>query len=585
VTFKDSAGNEEAYQQGGLMDYTIKIGGEAGQGLQTIGYILSKVFVRDGLHVFANQDYESRIRGGHNFFQIRFSDQKVISPSEGVDILVALDRESIGRHREEITDSGMILYDSETLKERYEGSVFLDVPLQRLAIGAGGRVMMNTVAVGAIVGMLNHDFTILEDILRETFKKKGTEVIEDNIKAGRAGHEYARKNCGRCAFVLSKGDGKKRMLISGNEALALGAINAGCRFISAYPMTPSTGIITYMVSKADEFSIVAEQAEDEIAAINMAIGASFAGVRSMTATSGGGFCLMTEAVSLAGMTETPIVIVLAQRPGPATGLPTRTEQGELFFALFSGHGEFPRAVLAPRDAEDAFYTIQKAFNIAEKYQTVVFVMSDQHLADSYWSVDGLDPERIAIERGLLNDYEIGDDYKRHRITDSGISPRAIPGQGGRVIVVTDSDEHDEEGHIIEDTMARKSMVEKRMRKLDGIASEVSKPLLYGNDEPDVLLIGWGSTYGAIKEAVDILNRKDIRASMLHFNEIWPFPRRAMEVIRSATRTYTVENNFMGQLKRLIRMETGIDLDGSVTKYDGRPFTPEEIVRRIADANP
>ncbi len=566
-----------------VVDYTIKIGGEAGQGLQTIGYILARVLVRAGYHVFANQDYESRIRGGHNFFQIRFSDKRVLSASEGVDILVALDRASIERHRGELTGDGMILYDPDSLKVRYREPFFLDVPMQALAIDAGGRVMMNTVAVGAVLGMLNHDFGILEDVLKETFMKKGTEVVENNIKAGRSGYEYAKENCRRCVFVLSGGDGRRRMLISGNEALAIGAINAGCRFISAYPMTPSTGIITYMASKAEEFSIVAEQAEDEIAAINMAIGASFAGVRAMTATSGGGFCLMTEGVSLAGMTETPIVIVLAQRPGPATGLPTRTEQGELFFSLFSGHGEFPRAILAPRDAEDAFYTIQKAFNIAEKYQSVVFVMSDQHLADSYWSVDGLDPQRIGIERGLLQDDEVSEGYLRHRITETGVSPRAIPGQAGKAVVVTDSDEHDEEGHIIEDAAMRKAMVEKRMKKQEGIASEISIPALYGDERPDILLIGWGSTHGAIIEAVDILNKKGVNTSMLHLNEIWPLHPKVADIIHGAGTAYTVENNFTGQLGRLIRMETGLDLKGSITRYDGRPFTAGEIVRRVEDA--
>jgi 2-oxoglutarate ferredoxin oxidoreductase subunit alpha len=566
------------------VDYTIKIGGEAGQGLQTIGYILSKVLVRGGYHVYANQDYESRIRGGHNFFQIRFSDKKVLSPSNSVDVLVALDRAGIEEHKGELTKDGMVLYDSESLRVRYEEPFFLDVPLQALAVNAGGKVMMNTVAVGAVLGMLNHDFLILENILSETFKKKGAEVVENNIKAGRTGYEYARENCKRCAFVLSKGDGKKRILISGNEALALGAISAGCKFISAYPMTPSTGIITYMASKADEFSIVAEQAEDEIAAINMALGASFAGVRAMTATSGGGFCLMTEGVSLAGMTETPIVIVLAQRPGPATGLPTRTEQGELFFALFSGHGEFPRAIFAPRDAEDAFYTLQKAFNIAEKYQTVVFVMSDQHLADSYWSVDELDTERVGIVRGVIDDEDVDKDYRRHKITETGISPRAIPGQAGRAVVVTDSDEHGEEGHIIEDARTRKAMVEKRMRKLEDIASEISMPALYGDKKPDILLIGWGPTHGAIKETVDILKEKGIDVSMLHFNEIWPFPHEVRGIIESAGKALTVENNFTAQLRRLIRMETGINLSDSITKYDGRPFTAGEIVRRVLGAN-
>ncbi len=567
------------------MDYTIKIGGEAGQGLQTIGYILTKILVRDGHHIFANQDYESRIRGGHNFFQLRFSDRQVFSPSESVDIIVALDKASIREHRKELTSEGMVLYDSKSIGERYEAPLFLDVPMQELAVKMGGsKVMMNTVAVGAVLGMLDYEFSLLEDIIRTTFKKKGSEMIEGNLRAGRAGYDYAKRGCQKCNFVISSKERTKKMLISGNEALALGAISAGCKFISAYPMTPSTGIITYLAAKADEFGLVAEQAEDEIAAINMALGASFAGVRAMTATSGGGFCLMTEGVSLAGMTETPLVIVLAQRPGPATGLPTRTEQGELFFALYAGHGEFPRAIFAPGTAEEAFYIIQKAFNLAEKYQTVVFVMSDQHLADSYWSVEGLDFKRIEVKRALLRDDEVGDDYKRHKITDTGVSPRAIPGQSGRTVVVTDSDEHDEEGHIIEDALTRRAMVEKRMRKLRGIASEISMPSVYGSKEPEILLIGWGSTYGAIRETVEVLNERGTKASMLHFNEIWPFPHSIAETIKSADRTFTVENNYTAQLRRLIRMETGIDCSGSITRYDGRPFTSAEILRRIEDAD-
>lgn len=374
------------------------------------------------------------------------------------------------------------------------------------------------------------------------------------------------------------------MLMNGNEALALGALAAGCKFASAYPMTPATGVITYLAGKAGDFDLVIEQAEDEIAAINMAIGASYAGVRALTATSGGGFCLMTEGISLAGMTETPLVIILAQRPGPATGLPTRTEQAELLFALNAGHGEFPRVIMAPGTAEEAFYSIQKAFNIAERYQTTVIVMSDQHLADSYWSIESLDPRRIKVDRAMINDDEITDDYQRHKITDSGVSPRAIPGQAGKAVVVTDSDEHDEDGHIIEDSSTRNAMAEKRMRKLQGISSEISKPVLYGKEDPELLLIGWGSTYGALKEAVDTLNSQGKHISMLHFMELWPFPEGIAETVSSANKSFTVENNSTGQLRRLIRMETGVECSGSITKYDGRPLTPEDIIKEVKNAD-
>jgi 2-oxoglutarate ferredoxin oxidoreductase subunit alpha len=567
------------------MDYSIKIGGEAGQGIQTIGHVLAKVLTRGGSHVFVNQDYESRIRGGHNIYQLRFSHRNIFSPSKKIDIIVAFDKASIEEHGDELTENGMVLYDSETLGKKYNNPLFLDVPMQSLAVEKGGnRVMMNTAAAGAVLGMLGYDFSILEAIIKSSFSKKGTEIIEGNIKAGKSGHEYAKEKCHKCDFKILPVKGNKMMLMNGNEALALGALAAGCKFASAYPMTPSTGVITYLAGKAEDYDLVIEQAEDEIAAINMAIGASYAGVRALTATSGGGFCLMTEGISLAGMTETPLVIVLAQRPGPATGLPTRTEQGELLFALNAGHGEFPRVIMAPGTAEEAFYSIQKAFNIAEKYQTIVIVMSDQHLADSYWSIESLDPSRIKVDRAMINDDEITDDYKRHKITDSGVSPRAIPGQAGKAVVVTDSDEHDEDGHIIEDSSTRNTMVKKRMRKLQGISSEILKPGLYGKTDPELLLIGWGSTYGAIKEAVDTLNSQGKHISMLHFMELWPFPEGIAETVRSAKKSFTVENNSTGQLRRLIRMETGVECSGSITKYDGRPLTPEDIIKEVENAN-
>ncbi len=567
------------------MDYSIKIGGEAGQGIQTIGHVLAKVLTRGGSHVFVNQDYESRIRGGHNIYQLRFSDRRILSPSKKVDIIVAFDKASIEEHGDELTENGMVLYDSETLGKKYNNPLFLDVPMQALAVEKGGnKVMMNTAAAGAVLGMLGHEFSILEAIIKSSFSKKGSGIIEGNINAGKSGYEYTRGKCHKCNFSISPVKSKKMMLMNGNEALALGALAAGCKFASAYPMTPATGVITYLAGKAGDFDLVVEQAEDEIAAINMAIGASYAGVRALTATSGGGFCLMTEGLSLAGMTETPLVIVLAQRPGPATGLPTRTEQAELLFALNAGHGEFPRVIMSPGTAEEAFYSIQKAFNIAEKYQTTVIVMSDQHLADSYWSIESLDPRRIKVDRAMINDDEITDDYKRHKITDSGVSPRAIPGQAGKAVVVTDSDEHDEDGHIIEDSSTRNAMVEKRMRKLKGISSGILKPELYGKNDPELLLIGWGSTYGALKEAVDTLNSHGKHISMLHFMELWPFPEGIAETVRSAKKSFTVENNNTGQLRRLIRMETGVECSGSITKYDGRPLTPEDIIKEVENAD-
>ena len=367
------------------MDYSIKIGGEAGQGIQTIGDTLSRIFSRSGYHVFTHQDYESRIRGGHNFFQIRFSDKPVMASRDGIDIIVALDKESIALHENELVEGGLIIYDSSSLKERHEKQNYLDIPFENLAVEHGGsKIMANTVATGAVLGMLRMDLNVLDGILTDTFKKKGDEIINANRKAAQAGHEFAVKNCPQCSFIPSSSSAPK-MLIAGIEAIAFGAIASGCRFYSAYPMTPSTGIMNYLAGKEAEYGIIVEQAEDEIAAINLALGASFAGVRAMTGTAGGGFALMVEGLSLAAMTETPIVIGLGQRPAPATGLPTRTEQGDLLFALHAAHGEFPRIIFAPGSPEQAFYLTNKAFDLAEKYQIPAFIIFDQYLADSVWT--------------------------------------------------------------------------------------------------------------------------------------------------------------------------------------------------------
>lgn len=567
------------------MDYTIKIGGAAGQGIQTIGGSLSRVFSRAGYHIFSFQDYESRVRGGHNFFQIRFSDKQVLAPREGVDILIALDTESIPRHSGELTEVGIAVYDSASLKQKHEGKRFVDVPFKDLAVEHGGNpIMANTVASGAAMGMLGMDVSLLDSVIRDELGGKGSETVEANVRAARAGHEYAAANCPACSFqAASLGDAW--MLVEGNEAIGLGAIAAGCKLYAAYPMTPSTGILSYLAGKAADHGLVVEQAEDEIAAINMAIGASYAGVRAMTGTSGGGFALMVEGLSLAGMTETPVVMVLAQRPGPATGLPTRTEQADLLYGLYAGHGEFPRVVLAPGSPEQAFYLVTKAFDLAEKYQVPVVILSDQHYADSVWTVD-----RFELESVPYHDYRVrGEalerftDYRRHAFTETGISPFAVPGES-KHLVVTDSDEHDEEGHIIEDAETRAKMVEKRMtKKWPGLVHEMSPPHHYGSKEPRVVLVGWGSTYGVMREAVDALG-SSVEIAMLHFSEIHPLASAGgngyLDVITKARLAVCIENNITGRFARYFRGETGYEFEAHINKYDGRPFTLEEVLREL-----
>jgi 2-oxoglutarate ferredoxin oxidoreductase subunit alpha len=567
------------------LDYSIRIGGEAGQGIQTVGDTLARVFSRSGYHVFTHQDYESRVRGGHNYYQVRFSDNPVAASRDAIDILIAFDIDSIALYERELSEYGQLLYDSSSLKKKYEGRRFLDIPFSDMALEHGGnRIMANTVSLGAVMGILGMEMDILVELLKETFAVKGGDVVKANINAVMSGHVFAARNCVSCNFSMARLS-KPKLLMTGTEAISLGALASGCRFYSAYPMTPSTGIMNYLAGKEKEYGVLVEQAEDEISAINMALGASFAGVRAMTGTSGGGFALMVEGISLAGMTETPVVIALGQRPGPATGLPTRTEQGDLQFALYTSHGEFPRAIFAPGTPEQAFYLTNKAFDIAEKYQIPAIIIFDQYLADTCWTYDGLDLRKL-----LLSDYRTRGDalreipvYKRYALTENGVSPLGIPGDSKHLIVI-DSDEHDEEGHIIEDAETRVKMVDKRLfKKLPLIRQEIAQPLFHGLSGPDIVLVGWGSTYGLLKEAVEILS-KECSIGMLHFSEIYPFPStdnsEYLKILQGAKNTICIENNATGQFARLMRAETGFKFSDQINRYDGRPFTLESLTGEI-----
>lgn len=569
------------------MDYSIRIGGEAGQGLQTIGAALAKIFSRLGYHVFTHQDYMSRIRGGHNYYQIRFSDKVVTASRERIDILVALNTETIDIHQQDLLDGGLILYGPTEEEEPRAGEQFLATSFTQIAKDAGGtRIMANVVAVGAVLGLFNLDLQAAEAVIQQSLEKKSAEIIEGNLRALQAGHRHAREHCTRLdRFQTSTAGQDKLLLINGVQAIAAGALMSGVKFYAGYPMTPSTGIMVYLADKAEEYDIVIEQAEDEISAINMALGASYAGVRAMTGTSGGGFALMTEGVSLAGMTETPIVIAEMQRPGPATGLPTRTEQSDLNFVIHGGHGEFPRAVLTPGTPEQAFFAANRAFDLAEKYQIPVFIQADQYLADTEWTF-----KEFALDTLAYKDYRLRGEqlrklkeYKRYAYTDDGISPLAVPGESPHLVVV-DSDEHDEEGHIIEDAPTRVRMVEKRLHaKLDRLREEIAPPAFYGKKNAATIIIGYGSTFGVMREAVDLLG-KEYSLAMLHFSEVYPLPPFTEldypKLIGKAKATICIENNASGQFRRLLRAEAGIVCSGRINRYDGRPFTIEALTKEI-----
>ena len=569
------------------MDITIRVGGEAGQGLQLIGGVLAKLFSRYGLHVFTHQDYMSRIRGGHNYYQLRISANPISASRDRVDILLALDADTIALHRDSLTKKGVVLYDAETLKEEFSGEQFLNVPFNKITEANKIKpIMANSVAMGAVLAILGLNLELFEGAIAGFLGKKGKEAITANRTAALAGLEFVNGHYkGVDAFRVTLAQKEGHMLINGSQAIGLGALVSGCRFYAAYPMTPSTGIMNYLAAKAEKHNIVVEQAEDEIAAINMALGASYAGVRAMTGTSGGGFALMTEGLSLAGMTETPIVIAEVQRPGPATGLPTRTEQGDLFFVLYGGHGEFPRVVFTPGTPEQALYLTNKAFHLAEKYQIPVIIQSDQYLADTEWTYAKLESGKLRYEEFRLRekDLETVENYQRYSYTDNGISPMAVPG-ASKFTVVVDSDEHDEQGHIIEDAETRIKMVDKRLhKKMDLIRAEIEPPTYYGSDAPETVLVCYGSTFGVVREAVDLLLEKH-SIGMIHFTEIYPFPGIEtldfLALLQQAKRSICIENNATGQFAKHLKSETGFSITSKINKYDGRPFTLDSLLGEI-----
>jgi 2-oxoglutarate ferredoxin oxidoreductase subunit alpha len=560
-----------------MKDISIVLCGQAGQGIQTVEKILVSILKRSGYFVFSAGEFMSRIRGGSNSTEIRVSDEPVNSFVEKIDVLIPLDYKAIDHVKWRI-GKGTVLIGK---KEFVEGKVnrTFEVPFTELAKEAGNKLYANTVTVGVLSSILGIDFSIAEEFIRKYFEEKNKDIIDGNIKACKKGYDIGKDMAKEndIEFDLKKDEkAKEYFRLSGTDLVSLGAIAGGCNFISSYPMSPSTGVLVFLSQQQEEFGIITEQAESEICAINMSLGAFYAGARAMVTTSGGGFALMTEGLSLAGMIETPIVIHLAQRPGPATGLPTRSEQGDLLFALFAGHGEFPRIIFSPGKTEDVFNLSRKAFDFADKFQVPVIIMTDQYLLDSSFLVPSID---ISKQKNKKYFVKTDIDYKRYKVTEDGVSPRGIPGYG-RGFVVVDSDEHDEKGHLTEDLDFRTEIVDKRLRKMDLIKKEMEPPELIGNKEYKTLVIGWGSTYYGIKEALNRLDNKDI--SFLHYKQVYPLYSDTRKYIEKAEKTIVVENNATGQFARLIKMETGIQIDNSILKYSGLPFGVEEIVKKLEE---
>jgi len=573
-------------------DLAIAIGGAAGQGIATPGDILARIFVRRGLHLNAYNAYQSIIRGGHIFLTLRTSDQIVRSFGDKLDILIPLNQDTMDRHLKLMRSGSAVLFNSDKIKPgaAAKGVQLCPFSVKQLAPNVKGDLVQNTVALAAVLRLIGVEFNILEEILTFQFKRKGDAVVAENVGVARAGYDYAAENFQSFPFSLPD-TGKKLAFFEGNQALAMGGAAAGVRFYCAYPMSPSTGVLHWMARHARQLGIMVRQVEDELGVINMAIGAAHAGCRAMCATSGGGFALMSEALGSAAMMEIPVVCINVQRAGPATGVPTKTEQGDLWQALGAGQGDYPRMIVAPTNITDCFRTVPELFNLAEKFQCPAIILSDLLLSEGRSSVDPADLDfDVPIERGevigLNGDVpQTNGGYKRYEFTRSGISPRALPGTPGYVHVVA-TDEHDEDGTLISDefTNPRKRQLihEKRMRKMKGILSLIKPPKLFGPAKAKVTLIGWGSTEGVIQEALEKLAREEkIIANHLQIKWLVPLHTKAiLTILSKCKKTIIVENNYSGQFARYLRSETGFEPDGHIRKYDGEPFMPHHIVQGV-----
>jgi len=576
--------------------FTIAIGGAAGQGVATPGDIFAKIFSRRGLQLNAYNAYQSIIRGGHTLLTIRTGPARVTNMGDRIDLLIPLNQDTMDRHLKLLTDGAACIYNADAIAPGAAavGVQLCPLPVSQLVDITRNKVAQNTLAMGAGLHMMGIGFSALEEVLREQFKKKGDAVVADNIGVARAGYDYAAAHFQPFPHPLPKLDDRYAIL-SGNMALAMGGAAAGVKFYCAYPMSPSTGVLHWMASHARKAGIMVRQVEDEIGVINMAIGAAHAGVRSMCATSGGGFALMSEGLGMSAMIETPVVVIDCQRAGPSTGVPTKTEQGDLWQMLGAAFGDYPRVIAAPLDIRDCFKLIPEMFNLVDRFQCPGLVLCDLLLSEGRLSVhpselDFAPPidrgELITENSGVSSSAATNGGYKRYRFADNGISPRAVPGVPGHVHTVA-TDEHMEDGVLISDEFTnpakRRAMMEKRMRKVSGIEAAVQPPELLGPSDADVTLVGWGSTKGVIEESCEILSEQGISANQLQVRWLVPLHGDAvLKILKNARHTIIVENNFTGQFARYLRSETSFVPNGHIRKYDGEPFMPHHIVEAVKE---
>ncbi|MCH4890085.1 2-oxoacid:acceptor oxidoreductase subunit alpha [Acidaminobacter sp. JC074] len=538
------------------MKYNIVVGGAAGQGVKTLAKLIGKTLKHHGFYTFTNTIYMSRIRGGHNFFQIRFSDQPLYCHEKEADLLIALNDETYTLHKDDLKAGSFALLDASS-KLGEENIIKINAKSYEKDVNV--KKSSTYVTLGAIAKLFNLDKNI-----------STRDLNTDQSKAFGAGYDDQK-----VLYSTLPPSKDKSISINGNEATALGAIAAGMDFFSAYPMTPATSVMTYLSDKQDQCGYIVEQAEDEIAAMNMATGASYAGARTFVATSGGGFALMTEALGMSAIAELPIVVLNVQRPGPATGMPTKTSQSDLSFILHSSPDEYPRMIISLTDASNAFYQTFRAFNIADKYQMPVILLSDRYLADARVTISPYDLNGLVIDRSLADENMTS--FKRHEITESGISPRLLPGNPNHT-VFADSHEHDESVNIVEDADMRVKMHDKRLRKLETLKSELIDPDYYGNEDAKTVLVGWGSSSGLLKEVT-----QDLDLGALVFGDIYPLPSERISQLKAkGVKFISVEHNATGQFAKYLRGETGITMDHQLLKYDGRQFDIKELKSKVLE---
>ncbi|BCB03433.1 2-oxoacid:acceptor oxidoreductase subunit alpha [Bacillus sp. KH172YL63] len=573
-----------------------KVGGQQGEGIESTGEIFSMALNRLGYFLYGYRHFSSRIKGGHTNNKIRVSTTQVRAIADDLDILVAFDQETIDVNYKELHSDGVIIADAKFKPEKPEdtdASLFI-VPFTEMATALGTSLMKNMVAVGATCAVLNLNPGVFKEVVEEIFGRKGEAVVEKNMEAIKKGFEAMKEALGDKvgSLQLKEADGKKRMFMIGNDAIALGALAGGVRLMAAYPITPASEIMEYLIKKLPMVGGTVIQTEDEIAAATMAIGANYGGIRSFTASAGPGLSLMMEAIGLSGMTEQPLVVVDTQRGGPSTGLPTKQEQSDLMAMIYGTHGEIPKIVLAPSTVQEAFYDTVEAFNLAEEYQCPVIILSDLQLSLGKQTVEPLDYSKVEIRRGKLVRQESDLDelepkkyYKRYEVTEDGVSPRVIPGMKNGIHHVTGV-EHDETGKPSESPVNRQAQMDKRMRKLENIAFKQPIHINAPHEEADLLLVGFNSTRGVIEEAMGRLEADGVKVNHAHIRLIHPFPADELEpLMQSAKKVVVIENNATGQLASIIKMNVGYGNKlTKMTKYDGTPFLPNEIHTRCKELN-